>query len=109
MADERTGRWGKRNGGLGDGVRRRWRSAEQAEEEPEEERRGLLGLAGQPEVQMMGERGEKVGGEMTGVDWTGTEGQEGWEVGLPVPESGSGGAGGQRAPGEEECHRGRPH
>ncbi len=109
MADERTGSWEKKNGGLGDEVRRRWKSAAQVEEELAEEQQGLLGLGGQPVVQMMGERGERVGGEMKGVDWTGTEGQEGWEVELLGPESGSGGVGGQGELGEEECHRVTPH
>lgn len=80
MAYERTGSWEKKNGGLGEEVRRRWRSAEQVEEELVEEQQGLLGLGGQPAVPMMGEREERVLGEMKGVDWTGTEGQEGWEV-----------------------------
>lgn len=111
VADERTGSWEKKNGGLGDGVRWRWRSVEQVEVEVElaEEQWGLPGLEGQPGVQMMCEMGERVGGEMKRVDWTGTEGQEGWEVELLMPELGSGGAGGQRAQGEEECHRVIPH
>lgn len=77
MADERKGSWEKKNGGLGDEVKRCWRSVEQVEEELGEEQQGLLGLGGQGVVQMMGERGEKVGGEMMRVDWTGTVGQEG--------------------------------
>ena len=111
MADERTGSWEKKNGGLDDGVRRHWRSVEQVEVEVElaEEQWGLPGLGGQPGGQMMREMGERVGGEMMGVDWTGTEGQEGWEVELLVPELGSGGAGVQREQGEEECHRVIPH
>lgn len=77
----RTGSWEKKNGGLGDEVRLRWRSAEQVEGELAEEQQGLgLGLGGQPVVQMMGEKVERVEEEMKGVDWTGTEGQEGWEV-----------------------------
>lgn len=109
MADERTGSWEKKNGGLGDEVRWRWRSVEQVQEELGEEQQGLVGLEGQSVVQMTGERGERVEGEMKGVDWTGTEGQEGWEVELLVPELGSGGVGGQRELGEEECHRVTPH
>lgn len=109
MADERTGSWEKKNGGPGDEVRRRWRSAEQVEEELAEEPRGLLGLGGLPVVQMMGERGERVLREMKGVDWTGTEGQEGWEVEWLGPGSGSGCVGGQGELGGEECHRVTPH
>ncbi|KAK9513997.1 hypothetical protein VZT92_027489 [Zoarces viviparus] len=109
VADERTGSWEKKNGGPGDEVRRHWTLVEQVEEELAEEQQGLLWLGGQPVVQMMGEREERVLGEMKGVDWTGTEGQEGWEVGLMGPESGSGGAGGQWELGEEECHRVPPH
>ena len=77
VADERTGSWEKKNGGLGDEERRHWRLVEQAEEEPAEEQQGLLGLRGQPVEQMKGEKGEKVGGEMKGVDLTGTVGREG--------------------------------
>lgn len=108
-ADERTGSWEKRNGGLGDEVRRHWRLVEQVEEEQAEVQQGLLGLGVQPVVQMMGEKGERVEGVMQGVDWTETEGQEGWEVELPVPELDSGGVGGQQELGEEECHRVTPH
>lgn len=46
---------------------------------------------------------------MKGVDWAGTEGQEGWEVELLGPELGSGDAGGQGELREEECHRVTPH
>lgn len=109
MADERTGSWEKKNGGLGDEVKRRWRSAEQVEEELAEEQQGLLGLGGQLVAQMKGERGVRVGGEMKGVDWTGTEGQEGSEVELLGPELGSGCAGGQGELGAEECNRVTPH
>lgn len=52
VANERTGSWEKKNGGLGDEVRRRWRSVEEVEEELAEEQRGLLGLGVQPVVQM---------------------------------------------------------
>lgn len=82
---------------------------EQVEEEQAEVQQGLLGLGVQPVVQMMGEKGERVEGVMQGVDWTETEGQEGWEVELPVPELDSGGVGGQQELGEEECHRVTPH
>lgn len=81
----------------------------QVEEELAEERQGLLGLGGQLVMQMMGERGERVLGEMKGVDWTGTEGQEGWVVELLGADSGSEGAGGQAELGEEECHRLKSH
>lgn len=109
MADERTGSWEKKNGGLGDEARRRWRSAEQVEEELGVERKGLRGLGGLQVVQMKSERGVRMGGEMKGVDWTGTVGQEGWEVELPEPGRGSGGVEGQEEPGEEGCHRATPH
>lgn len=105
MADERTRSWEKKNGGLGDGVRRHWRSAERVEQELVEEQLGLLGLRGQAVVQMMGEREEKVGGEMKRVDWTGTEEQEDWEVELLALELSFGGAAGQQELVEEECHR----
>lgn len=98
-----------KNGGLGDEVRRHWRSAEQVEEELAEEQLSLLGLGGQAAGQMMGERGEKVGGEMKRVDWTGNEGQEGWEVESLVPELGFEGAGVQQELVEEECHKVTPH
>lgn len=109
MADERTGSWEKKNGGAGDEVRRHWTLVEQVEEELTEEQQGLLGLGGQPVVQMMGEGEERVLGEMKGVDWTGTEGQEGWEVELLGQGSGFGGAGGRWERREEECHRASPH
>ncbi len=109
VADERTRSWEKKNGGLDDEVRLRWRSVEQVEEELVEEQQGLLGLGEQPVVQMKGEKEERVGGEMKGVDLTGIEGQVGWEVESLVPELGSGGAGGQRELGAEECHRVTPH
>ena len=82
------------------------------EEELAEEQKGLLGLpglGGQRVVQMKGEKGVRVGGAMKGVDWTRTEGQEGWEVELLGPGSGSGGVEGQRELGEEEYHRVTPH
>lgn len=87
-------------------MRRRWRSEEQVEKEPAEERQGLMGqLAGQTK----GERAEKMGGGMKGADWTGTAGQEGWEVELPGPGLGSEGAGGQVELEEEACHKVTPH
>lgn len=105
VADERTGSWEKKNVGLGDEVRQRWRSAVQVEEELAEEQRDLKELGGQPVVQMQGERGARVGGEMKEVDWTGTEGQEHWEVELPGPGLDLGDVEGQGELGEAECHR----
>lgn len=52
VADERTGSWEKKNGGLGDEVRRRWWSVEWVQEELAEEQQDLLGLGGQLVVQM---------------------------------------------------------
>lgn len=64
---------------------------------------GLLGLGEQVGVQLMGERGGKVEGEMKKVDLS--EGQEGWEVELLVPELDFGGVEGQQDLVGEECHR----
>lgn len=77
VANEWTESWGRKNGGQGDELKRRWKSADQAEEVPEAEQKGLPGLRGQPVEQTKGERGEKVGGEMMEVDWTGTVGRGG--------------------------------
>lgn len=109
VADERTGSWEKKNVGLGDEVRQRWRSAVQVEEEPAEEQRDLKELGGQPAVQMQGERGARVGGGMKEVDWTGTEGQERWEVESLGPGLDLGDAEGQGELGEVEYHRLTPH
>lgn len=109
MADERTGSWEKKNGGLGDEVRRCWRSVERVEEELAEEQQGLPGLVGQLVAQMKGERGVRLGGEMKGVDWTGIEGLAGSEVELLGPDLGSGCVGGRGELGAEECNRVTPH
>lgn len=77
VANERTESWEKKNGGQGDELRQRWKSADQAEEVLEAEQKGLPGLRGQSVEQMKGERGVKVGGEMKEVDWTRTAGRGG--------------------------------
>lgn len=56
MANERTESWEKRNVGLGDEVRWRWRLVERVAEEVVEEQLDLLGLGWQEVVQMLGER-----------------------------------------------------
>lgn len=46
---------------------------------------------------------------MTGVDWAGTEGQEGWEVELMAAWTGSGDAGEEAEAEERECRKATPH
>lgn len=109
VLDERARSWEMKNGALGDeGRKQGWRTGEQVEEELAEEQRDLLGLGGQPLVQMQGEREVKEGGEWKEVGWRGTVGQEGWEVELRGRGLGSGGVVDQGELGEG-CHRVTPH
>lgn len=105
MAGERTGSWEKKNEGRDDEVMGCWRWADRVEVQPV---KGQPGRWEQEAGQTTGER--VVGRETTEVDWKGTVVQEeGWQVGVLVPDLGSGGAGGQQGLAEEGCHRGRPH
>lgn len=112
MEDGRRGSWEKKNEGLGDEVMWRWRLVGQVGEEEAlvvVEQQGLMGLWGLLVEQMMGEKVERVGGEMQEVDLTEAGGQEGWEVELQEPKLDSEGVGDQVVLEEEECHRVQPH